>query len=89
MAALWSGFRGGRLCIDLIIQLLDRLPTSAARISISEIISCFAAPEEILQFLERQFRSAGQLLSYGRPQMVKLGTTGSALFSVAPAIAAD
>ena len=73
MAALWSGFRGRRLCIDLIVQLLlglACLPASAAvppgsRSLRNHFVFSEAALEEILQFLERQFRSAGQLLSFG------------------------
>jgi hypothetical protein len=53
MAALWSGFRGGRLRIDLIVQLL--LGTLAYRrprqrrpdLDLSEIISCF--PRRLLR----------------------------------------
>ena len=70
MAALWSGFRGRRLCIDLIVQLLlgqlanRRRPDLDLR---NHFVFSEAALEEILQFVERQLRSAGQLLSYGRP----------------------
>src|ERR1700730_16203248 len=43
MAALWSGFRGGRLCIDLIVQLLLGQIANQRRpdLDLSEIISCF------------------------------------------------
>ena len=53
MAALWSGFRGGRLCIDLIVQLLlgqlaNRRPRQRRPdLDLSEIISCF--PRRLLR----------------------------------------
>jgi hypothetical protein len=65
MAALWSGFRGRRLCIDLIVQLLlgqfANRCSVARNLHLSEIISSFPGRlfEAIFNSLSDDSRAPG------------------------------